>query len=87
MSLPPDIADYYGRGEEPERLTRGPEGQARADPHAGVARAPAAGTARGDLPFEDERFDAVLLLGASAHLPAAGRRSPPARQQAAWLGA
>jgi len=27
MSLPPDIADYYGRGDEPERLTRGPEGR------------------------------------------------------------
>jgi hypothetical protein len=27
MSLPPDIADYYGRGEEPERLTRGREGR------------------------------------------------------------
>ena len=27
MSLPPDIADYYDRGEEPERLIRGPEGQ------------------------------------------------------------
>ena len=27
MSLPPEISDYYGRGDEPDRLTRGPEGQ------------------------------------------------------------
>jgi SAM-dependent methyltransferase len=27
MSLPPEIAEYYARGDEPERLTRGPEGR------------------------------------------------------------
>ena len=117
MSLPPDIADYYGRGEEPERLTRGPEGQlelirtqallerllpappaaiADVGGGAGIHAAPLAargyevhlvdpvaghveqaaglglasalvGDAR-ELPFEDERFDAVLLLGPLYHL-------------------
>ena len=111
------IADYYGRGEEPERLTRGPEGQlelirtqallerllpappaaiADVGGGAGIHAAPLAargyevhlvdpvaghveqaaglglasalvGDAR-ELPFEDERFDAVLLLGPLYHL-------------------
>jgi len=117
MSLPPDIADYYDRGDEPERLTRGPEGQLElirtqallerllpappaaiadvgggagihaaplaargyevhlVDPVAGhVAQASALGLASAlvgdarELPFEDERFDAVLLLGPLYHL-------------------
>jgi SAM-dependent methyltransferase len=117
MSLPPDIADYYDRGEEPERLTRGPEGRLElirthallerllpappaaiadvgggagihaaplaargyevhlVDPVAGhVAQASALGLASAlvgdarELPFEDERFDAVLLLGPLYHL-------------------
>src|SRR3954454_1720728 len=118
MSLPPEIAEYYGRGEEAERLTRGPEGQlellrthallerllpappaavADVGGGAGIHAAPLVergyevhlvdpvqshvqqaaglglasalvGDAR-DLPFEDERFDAVLLLGPLYHLP------------------
>src|SRR4051794_6669609 len=118
MSLPPEIAEYYGRGEEAERLTRGPEGQlellrtqallerllpappaavADVDGGAGIHAGPLVergyevhlvdpvqshvqqaaglglasalvGDAR-DLPFEDERFDAVLLLGPLYHLP------------------
>ena len=118
MSLPPEIAEYYGRGEEPERLTRGPEGQlellrtqvllerllpvppaAIADIGGGsgihalplaergyevhlldpvpahVAKAAASGVVTGlvgdarELPWEDERFDAALLLGPLYHLP------------------
>ncbi len=114
---PAGFADCYDRGEEPERLTRGPEGQLElirtqallerllpappaaladvgggagihaaplaargyevhlVDPVAGhVARASGlalasalVGDAR-ELPFEDERFDAVLLLGPLYHL-------------------
>jgi SAM-dependent methyltransferase len=117
MPLPPEIAEYYGRGDEPERLTRGPEGQlellrtqallerllpappaavADVGGGAGIHAAPLAergyavhlvdpvqrhveqaaalglasalvGDAR-ELPFEDERFDAVLLLGPLYHL-------------------
>jgi ubiquinone/menaquinone biosynthesis C-methylase UbiE len=118
MSLPPEIAEYYDRGEEPERLTRGPEGQleflrtqallerllpappaAIADVGGGAGIHAAALAGRGyevhlvdlvqshvaqaaglglasallgdarELPFEDERFDAVLLLGPLYHLP------------------
>src|SRR4051812_17430495 len=118
MSLPPEIAEYYDRGEEPERLTRGPEGrleflrtqallggllptppaavadigggagihagplaergyevhlldpmQRHVEQAAGLGLASAlVGDAR-ELPYEDERFDAAILLGPLYHLP------------------
>ena len=66
MPLRPEIEEYYGRGEEPERLTPGAEGRLEyLRTQALLER----------LLRALERVEsAPSLLGASAHLLAVGRR-------------